>query len=129
MAALAVDVTTLYVARSGMQRTADAAALAGAEGLAYSGVTSNPSDPALQTLATDVATKFANAALARNKVGGVTPTLASAPTTDFSHLGNPQITVKVQRTDVPTFFSRIFRVFGSGVASGHGVGDCDCRSL
>lgn len=117
MAALAVNVTTLYVARSGMQRTADAAALAGAEGLAYSGVTSNPSDPALQTLATDVATKFANAVLARNKVGGVTPTLASAPTTDFSHLGNPQITVKVQRTDVPTFFSRIFRVFGSGVGA------------
>src|SRR5580692_173997 len=39
MAALAIDVVTFYVARSEAQRAADAAALAGAKGLADSGVT------------------------------------------------------------------------------------------
>ncbi len=40
MAALAIDVVTLYVARSEMQRAADAAALAGAKAFVDSGVTS-----------------------------------------------------------------------------------------
>ena len=39
MAALAIDVVTLYVARTEVQRAADAAALAGAKALADSGVT------------------------------------------------------------------------------------------
>ncbi len=118
MAALAVDLTTLYVARAEMQRAADAAALAGAKGFVYSGATTAPSNPTLKTLATNMCTSFINLALAQNKVGGVSPALAAGfPTTDFSHLGNPQVTVKVQRTDVPTFFSRVFRVFGSGAAS------------
>ena len=118
MAALAVDLTTLYVARSEMQRAADAAALAGAKAFVISGVTTAPSNPTLQTLATTMCSGFVNSILARNKVGGVVPTLAAGyPTTDFSRLGNPQVTVKVQRTDVPTFFSRVFRMFGSGAAS------------
>ena len=37
MAALAIDVTTLYVARGEMQRAADAAALAGAKAFVDSG--------------------------------------------------------------------------------------------
>jgi hypothetical protein len=34
--------------------------------------------------------------------------LAAAPTFNFSNLGNPQITVTLQRTDLPTFFARIW---------------------
>jgi Flp pilus assembly protein TadG len=43
MVALAIDVVTLYVARSEMQRAADAAALAGAKAFIDSGVTTDPS--------------------------------------------------------------------------------------
>ena len=39
MAALAIDIVTLYVARSEIQRAADAAALAGAKAVADSGIT------------------------------------------------------------------------------------------
>jgi len=42
MAALAIDVVTLYVARTEIQRAADAAALAGAKGIADSGITTLP---------------------------------------------------------------------------------------
>ena len=43
MAALAIDVVTLYVASSQIQRATDAAALAGAKAIADSGFTSLPS--------------------------------------------------------------------------------------
>ncbi len=39
MAALAIDIVTLYAARSEIQRAADAAALAGAKAIADSGIT------------------------------------------------------------------------------------------
>ena len=39
MAALAIDIVTLYSARSEIQRAADAAALAGAKAIADSGIT------------------------------------------------------------------------------------------
>src|SRR5450631_3539565 len=103
MAALAIDLTTLYVARTEMQRAADAAALAGAEAFVDSGTTTDASDPTLQALATNMANQFVAGVVARNSVGGVTPQLVSSPI-DFSRLGDPQITVTLQRTDVPTFF-------------------------
>ena len=51
MAALAIDLTTLYVARGEMQRAADAAALAGAQAFVSSGTTTDPGNPNLQGLA------------------------------------------------------------------------------
>jgi Flp pilus assembly protein TadG len=113
MAALAIDVTTLYAARSQMQRTADAAALAGAKAFVDSGTTTDPANATLQTLAQNLAGNAANgyigAVLAQNKINGVAPGLATAPTFDFTtHPGNPEITVTVQRTNLPTFFARIF---------------------
>lgn len=113
MAALAIDLTTLYVARGEMQHAADAAALAGAKAFVDSGVTtSNVNDPNyanLQGLATNIGTQTINALLAQNKVGGVPPLLVGSPAFDFTtHPGNPQVTVTLQRTDVPTFFARIF---------------------
>src|ERR1700676_4304673 len=60
MAALAIDIVTLYVARSEIQRAADAAALAAAKAIADSGVTSldadSPSLSTAQTLAQNMAT-------------------------------------------------------------------------
>jgi Flp pilus assembly protein TadG len=113
MAALAIDVTTLYAARSQMQRTADAAALGGAKAFVDSGTTTAPTVVNLQTLAKSLAGDathgYIAAVLAQNKINGVVPSLATAPTFDFTtHPGNPEITVTVQRTNLPTFFARIF---------------------
>jgi Tfp pilus assembly protein PilE len=108
MAALAIDVVTLYVARTEMQRAADGAALAGARAFVDSGVTTDPTNTARQTLATDMATALINATTQQNKVGGVQPVLVGTPTPDFTRNGNPQITVTLQRTDLPTFFARIW---------------------
>jgi hypothetical protein len=106
MAALAIDLTTLYVARGEMQRAADAAALAGAQAFVSSGMTTDPSNGNLQGLAQMLARSYVAGVNAQNMVGGVAP----VPTTtfDFTNLGNPQIMVIMQRTDVPTFFARIF---------------------
>src|SRR5713226_6716888 len=96
MAALAIDVVTLYVARSEMQRAADAAALAGAKAFVDSGVTTDPTNTNLQTLAQDMANATINSIVQQNKVAGSPPVLASPPAFNFSNLGNPQITVTLQ---------------------------------
>jgi Putative Flp pilus-assembly TadE/G-like len=108
MAALAIDVVTLYVARSEMQRAADAAALAGARAFVDSGVTSDPTNLTRQTLAQNVATAIINSTVQQNKIGGVQPALAGAPAFDFTRPGNPQLSVTLQRTDLPMFFARIW---------------------
>ena len=112
MAALAVDVVTLYVARSEMQRAADAAALAAAKAFVDSGVTSlatgDPNYAAVSGMAQTMATTVINSILPQNKVSGVTPTLVGAPAFDFTRPGNPQVTVTLQRNNLPTFFSRIW---------------------
>src|SRR6266849_7728377 len=68
MAALAIDVTTLYVARGEMQRAADAAALAGAKAFVDSGITTDPGNATRQTLAQTMAISVINSLLAHNKV-------------------------------------------------------------
>jgi len=112
MAALAIDVTTLYVARSEMQRAADAAALAGAKAFVDSGVTNDPANayPNLRTLSQSMATIIITQLLAQDKVGSIAPSLsAGTPTFDFTtHPGDPRVTVTLQRTNVPTFFARIW---------------------
>lgn len=108
MAALAIDVVTLYVARTEMQRAADGAALAAAKAFVDSGVTTDPTNSARQTLATDMATALINTTMQQNKIGGVQPALVGTPTPDFTRNGNPQITVTLQRTDLPMFFARIW---------------------
>jgi len=113
MAALSIDVVTLYTARSEAQLAADGAALAGARVLANSGMTSNTADAALtsnaETLASTVATQVAR----NNEVGGRN-LAGSEVTVTFPNVGspgfgtNPHVTVRVQRTDLPTFFARIW---------------------
>lgn len=107
MAALAIDVVTLYVARGEMQRAADAAALAGAKAFVDSGITSDTANATRQALASTMATTVINSILPQNKISGAPPVLVAA-TPDFTRPGNPQITVTVQRTDLPTFFARIW---------------------
>jgi len=111
MAALAIDVVTLYVARSEIQRAADAAAVAGAKALADSGITTllitDPKFTTVQSWAPNVANAQISAVLQNNLVAGTAPSLVSSPI-DWARQGNPHITVNLQRTNLPTFFSKIW---------------------
>ena len=117
MAALAIDVVTLYVASTEIQGAADAAALAGAKAIADSGLTTLPSGDAgfvaSQTLAQSMAQSAVAAVLAspNNQVAGVA--LAATPTFNFAAnvngaINNPRITVALTRTGLPTFFAHIW---------------------
>ncbi len=111
MAALSIDVVTIYTARSEAQLAADAAALAAARVLANSGATSDPnslSDNLMtnaQTLAQTVAIQVAE----QNQVGGVNLTGVNIAAPAFGGTyTNPTVTVSVQVTNLPTFFARIW---------------------
>jgi len=116
MAALSIDVATLYTARSEAQLAADAAALAAARVLANSGLTSSAAGPiAAEGLARTIATQVA----ASNPVGGrnLSASGTCTPGAEISicfndlpstFITNPQVTVTVLRTDLPTFFARIW---------------------
>jgi hypothetical protein len=123
MAALAIDIVTLYVARGEVQRAADAAALAGAKMFVSSGFTSgllgSPSSSGVQDTvcltsgpgAAAAANRQAEAVAGLNQVAGQPATVQSI-TCDYSLTLNPplnpRITVTVQRTGLPTFFARIW---------------------
>jgi len=109
MAALSIDVVTLYTAHGEMQRAADAAALAGAKTFVDSGITSEPGNATRQALARTMASAIVDRIVLQNKVQGAAPVLVGTPAFDFTtHPASPQITVTVQRTDLPTFFARIW---------------------
>jgi hypothetical protein len=122
MAALAIDITTLYTARSEAQLAADSAALAAARVLANSGMTSDPQAATnnRMTNAVKLAVAVATQVAASNPVGGRTlnPTSGSPcssgeicvniNTGQTNFIANPTVTVTVQRADLPTFFARIW---------------------
>jgi len=120
MAALAIDVVTLYAARSEIQRAADAAALAGAKAIADSGITTllltDPNFTTVQTWATTAATNQVNGVLQNNLISGQAPTLVS-DTIDWTLQGNPHITVKLQSNNLPSFFSKMWGGAGTVVTA------------
>jgi hypothetical protein len=117
MAALSIDVVTLYTARSEAQLAADGAALAGARVLANSGMTS-AADSTVGIAAVPLATAVAQQVAASNPVGGKNLSPAGAcpggeicvsiNELDANFVANPRVTVQVQRSDLPTFFARIW---------------------
>ena len=130
MAALSIDVITLYLAKLELQRSADAAALAGVRVLSLSGVTGDPNNVQGSLpltpwqAACNLATQTAQAVANENAVGGTAPSSAtvtflyngvttdcSAPSATFAI--NPQVQVKVVRQGLPNFFSRIWNRAGS----------------
>jgi hypothetical protein len=136
MAALSIDAVTLYLANAEAQRSADSAALAAARVISVSGITGTASTgtqgPYWQQIcggSSSVATQTAQAVATQNTVGGATATVtttysvgAGVPNADCSTLGarfavNPLVTVKVQRTNLPTFFARIWGKTGSSVSA------------
>jgi type II secretory pathway pseudopilin PulG len=116
MAALAIDVSSLYVAHGEAQRAADAGALAGAQMLVAAGVTADPGNTTLQSTAKNLATQEATNIAQKNLIGGVAPTVnVSFPNSGTSSFGiNPQVTVSVSRSSPPVFMGRIW---GATVAS------------
>ncbi|MGO9269910.1 MAG: pilus assembly protein TadG-related protein [Terriglobia bacterium] len=115
---LAVDLVSLYTARSEAQRAADAAALAGATMFVSSGCTGGASGVSC----TDVQSSAISQAEAvgnTNLVGGQSPGIADADISfpfDTTNGGNPRIAVNVQQT-IPTFFMKIFGVTSETVSA------------
>lgn len=122
MAALSIDVVTLYLAREEAQRSADAAALGAARVLSLSGVTGDPQNASGRwSAACTAATQAAQALVNQNAVGHATATsvnvnflyngtaVANCTFTGANAFGvNPQVQVQVIRAGLPTFFSRIW---------------------
>jgi hypothetical protein len=123
MAALSIDVGTLYEASTEAQRSADAAALAAARVLSLSGLTGDPQNSSQQwsyacSLATQTAQDVANlntvagqppsgvaTTFLSSDAGSQTPSSCSSP----GAFGvNPMVTVKVTQKNLPTFFAKIF---------------------
>lgn len=108
MAALAVDVVILYLAKSEAQKAADAAALAGAKMFVISGITSGSGMTNICSGAgTDASNLLAAAVAGANQVGGNNAAVTNIAC-NLANPQNPQLTVTVSRTDLPTFFGRIF---------------------
>ena len=114
MVALAVDVITLYSARSEAQRAADSAALAAAKMLVDSGVTGDPTNTSLQGSAQGWAIEIAKDVAAQAMIGGqgIVPTNVNVTFpngTDSARFAiNPTVNVVVKATNLPAFFSRIW---------------------
>ena len=103
MAALSVDLVMMYSARAEAQKAADAAALAGAKMFVTSGITSGSGLTNICTgAATDAANQMAIAVAGANQVGGTAATVSNVAC-DLTTANNPQITVTVSRTNLPTF--------------------------
>ncbi|SPF49975.1 exported hypothetical protein [Candidatus Sulfotelmatobacter kueseliae] len=134
MAALSIDVVTLYLARMEAQRSADAAALAAARVISLSGITGDPSDSSGSWAlicggSSSPATLAAVASATQNVIGAITPTVTvtyftvgTSPTADCSGLPaafgvNPLVTAQVTRSNLPTFFSRMWGNTGNTVTA------------
>lgn len=134
MAALSIDVVTLYLARMEAQRAADAGALAAARVISVSGLTGDPGNtsgswgPVCGNGGANIATQAGQAAATQSSVDGVVPTVTvkysagtAAPVPDCSSglpaafSVNPLVTVQVTRNNLPTFFSRLWGNTGNTV--------------
>lgn len=130
MAALSIDIGTLYQAKAEAQRAADAAALTAARFISISGLTGTTTAATWgQTCggASSPATQAAISMAQQNLIGGVPVTAGSvgvlygegtsAPssadcTTVTNFDVNPTVSVTLQRTNLPVFFARVFSLFG-----------------
>ncbi|HVR24547.1 MAG TPA: pilus assembly protein TadG-related protein [Candidatus Polarisedimenticolia bacterium] len=144
MAALAIDIGTLYQAKAEAQRAADAAALAAAQVISTSGITTDPTNgqtdgswSAACGGSSSLATLAAISVAQQNLIAG-TPASTSnihvyygtsagvGTNTSCTGAGaafgvNPVVEVSVQQTKLPTFFARIFSLIPGGTSSNSGV--------
>jgi Flp pilus assembly protein TadG len=138
MAALSIDIGTLYQAKAEAQRAADAAALTAARMISISGITGDPANvsnswPPICGGASSAATLAAINVAQQNLISGVAATSAnvsvqygggSAGATNTSCTGagaafgvNPVVTVTVTSGKLPIFFARVFTLMPHGTFS------------
>ena len=114
MAALSIDVVTLYTARSEAQLSADSAALAAARVIANSGATSDTTGTLNLLNAVEAspgpAQSIALQVAEQNQIAGSTLTAAQVTVTfgGTNLPANPTVKVTIQKNDLPTFFARIW---------------------
>ena len=135
LAALSIDIGTLYQAKAEAQRAADAAALTAARMISISGITGDPGNVSnsWQTICGGTSSPATLAAInvaQQNLISGVAATSAdvvvkygggSAGATSTSCTGapaafgvNPVVTVTVTSGKLPIFFARVFTLFPNG---------------
>jgi Flp pilus assembly protein TadG len=139
LAALSIDVITLYLAREEAQRSADSAALAAAKIISVSGLTGDPNNATANwgkicgpdDGTNGLATRTAKAVAGQDAVGGLVATTinitysvgSGAGTADCTTLAatafgiNPIVTVQLTRASLPSFFSRIWGNTGNSVSA------------
>lgn len=133
MAALSIDIGTLYQSKAEAQRAADAAALTAARVISLSGVTGDPDNSSGSWLPTcggpSSAATLAATAIAEaraNFVGGIpvstvavnygpaagaSSDCATLATPGSSFAVNPTVTVTVTSGKLPIFFAKVFSIF------------------
>src|SRR5207245_9836509 len=99
VAALAIDLTTLYVAKGEIQRAADSAALAGAKALVDSGVTTDPTNTGLQGVAQQIAKSYAIATAFQNNVAGAPTQMVGSPVLSCGLQGDTRLRVSMAKTN------------------------------
>jgi Flp pilus assembly protein TadG len=138
MAALSIDIGTLYQAKDEAQRAADAAALTAARVISISGITGDPTNATSSWQptcggASSAATLAATSVAQQNLISGVAVLTANVTVNygagkaggaslDCSALGtdfgvNPTVTVTLKSAKLPIFFSRVFSLFGSNYSA------------
>ncbi|MGA8501268.1 MAG: pilus assembly protein TadG-related protein [Candidatus Sulfotelmatobacter sp.] len=138
MAALSIDIGTLYQAKAEAQRAADAAALTAARMISISGITGDPGNvsSSWQTICGGTSSPATLAAInvaQQNLISGVAATSADvtvkygggsagATSTNCTGAGaafgvNPVVTVTVTSGKLPIFFARVFTLFPHGTFS------------
>jgi Flp pilus assembly protein TadG len=142
MAALSIDIGTLYQAKAEAQRAADAGALAAARVISISGITGDPKNAngswaSICDGATSPASLTATTVAQQNLIAGVAVPSGSVKvmygvggtvpaTTDCSTLApafavNPVVSVNVQRPSLPIFFARVFSLIPGSNYNGASV--------
>jgi len=142
MAALSIDLGSLYEAKAEAQRAADMGALAAARVISLEGLTGDPGGPddtawgdicagegsAASTIAKNVVDQNLINGSAASTVKVYYGTTGSLGTTEDCTAAtgsgftvNPMVQVHVQQATLPNFFSRIFSLVVSGGASNSGV--------
>lgn len=124
MAGLAIDLVSLYVARSEAQRAADAAALAGAKVFVLPGGCTSAAGGCVPGGPQEAPAKEqAITAGTQNSVAGQSPTILDSDISfNYPTPENPTITVRVSRDAthggaVPTMFMRVFGVTERAVST------------
>jgi Flp pilus assembly protein TadG len=133
MAALSIDVVTLYLARMEAQRAADGAALAAARVISVSGMTGDPNNTSgswsqICGGSSGLATLAAESVATQSTIGAVAPTInvtySAGGSTSPNCSGlpsafgvNPMVTVQISRNNLPTFFSRVWGNTGNSVTA------------